>query len=202
MLRIREQWGAAIAAACANSSVPQAFLAALIANESGGDANLARFEPSEFALVCQVFSGLRPSLQVTGISNALGPLDLWPIYKTASFAAGLEMAKVLASSFGLTQIMSWHFLALGYTGLAPIPASQLDATLRLMAAAAPHFDLDLAMPDEAAVAEWFTWWNCGNPAGKTFDPNYESNGVERMLIYAALLAGTAGQDSAAVGPIQ
>lgn len=201
MVKIREGWGATIAAACASSTVPQAFVAALIANESGGNNLVTRFEPAICGQIMEVFIGLRASLQVTGIANPVGPDDLapnWKILKTQSF---LERVCTLAKSWGLTQIMGWHFVALGML-ISNIGIDQLTATLRLMAAAAPHFDLDLSMTDEAAVRDWFTWWNSGSPTGKTSDPNYAENGVDRMLIYAALLNGTAGDDSAAPGPIQ
>jgi hypothetical protein len=49
MGHIREYWGALIQAACQYSSVPPAFLGALIANESGGKEKATRFEPGVFA---------------------------------------------------------------------------------------------------------------------------------------------------------
>lgn len=42
MQKIRSAWGDAIVLACAASSVPPSFLAALIANESGGNAGAHR----------------------------------------------------------------------------------------------------------------------------------------------------------------
>ena len=183
MDRIRTQWGALIAASCASSSVPQAFLAALIANESGGDAGVSRFEPAQFVQVCGLFMGMRASLGVTGIAPPLGPNDLAPPASVNTFAGQLAWVKSLASSWGLTQIMGWHFFALGVETVCPTVPRQLDSTLRLMAAAAPHFDMDLAMPSPSEVQEWFTWWNSGSPTGKTADPNYAANGLARMLLY-------------------
>ena len=185
MAKIRQQWGALIAAACANSSVPQAFIAALIANESGGDAGISRFEPAIFTQVAELFLGLRASLAVTGVEHPIGPDDLCPNWRIRMFPSVLADVKALATSWGLTQIMGWHFYALGVETVCPTVPRQLDSTLRLMAAAAPHFEMDLAMPSPSEVREWFTWWNSGSPTGKTFDPNYAANGLARMLIYEA-----------------
>lgn len=44
MQKIREQWGAAIDEALADSDIPAAFIAALIANETGGNPMATRFE--------------------------------------------------------------------------------------------------------------------------------------------------------------
>jgi hypothetical protein len=46
MKSIRAHWGDAIVLACAASSVPPSFLAALIANESGGTQVLTPNTPS------------------------------------------------------------------------------------------------------------------------------------------------------------
>ncbi len=46
MQAIKTNWGKEISIACASSSVPQAFLAALIANESGGKPDATRYEPA------------------------------------------------------------------------------------------------------------------------------------------------------------
>ena len=49
MQSIKTKWGALIDAACKHSSVPPAFLAALVANESGGNPDAKRFEPGVLA---------------------------------------------------------------------------------------------------------------------------------------------------------
>ena len=49
MASIAQDWGQMIASACHLSSVPPEFLAALIANETGGDPAKTRFEPGVFA---------------------------------------------------------------------------------------------------------------------------------------------------------
>jgi hypothetical protein len=48
MSLIRQKWGTMIALAVASSSVPAAFLAALIAGESGGNAEATRYEPEVY----------------------------------------------------------------------------------------------------------------------------------------------------------
>ena len=49
MQKIQDEWGPIIAATCHASSVPEAFIAALIANETGGDPKATRFEPAVYA---------------------------------------------------------------------------------------------------------------------------------------------------------
>lgn len=48
MAAIKTRWGALITDACHASSVPEAFLAALIALESGGKPDATRYEPAIF----------------------------------------------------------------------------------------------------------------------------------------------------------
>jgi hypothetical protein len=60
MRRVATRCGAEIARACRYSSVPAAFLAALVANESGGNARAARFEPSVYNHLRALAEGRRP----------------------------------------------------------------------------------------------------------------------------------------------
>ena len=48
MRTIKSEWGTLISYCCSTSSVPPAFLAALIAGESGGDPHATRYEPAVF----------------------------------------------------------------------------------------------------------------------------------------------------------
>ena len=48
MARVEERCGALIGRLCAASSLPREFLAALVANESGGDPRALRFEPAVY----------------------------------------------------------------------------------------------------------------------------------------------------------
>jgi hypothetical protein len=59
MQRVFDRCSAAISKACSFSSVPAAFLGALTANESGGDATAVRFEPAVYAHLAAVSRGER-----------------------------------------------------------------------------------------------------------------------------------------------
>lgn len=59
MRRVAARCGAEIARACHYSSVPRAFVAALVANESGGNARAARFEPSVYNHLLALSQGRR-----------------------------------------------------------------------------------------------------------------------------------------------
>ena len=59
--RVYERCQQNILQACAYSSVPPEFLGALTANESGGNAKAARFEPAVFRHLKAVVSGEAPA---------------------------------------------------------------------------------------------------------------------------------------------
>ena len=48
MQEIKDRWGIQINESCVGTEISEAFLAALIANESGGDPDVQRFEPSVY----------------------------------------------------------------------------------------------------------------------------------------------------------
>src|ERR1700689_1596527 len=76
MQKIQANWGLKIALACASSSVPPPFVAALIANESGGDQNAKRYEPAVCGHLAAVVSGKAAAFDPPGIRRALGRADL------------------------------------------------------------------------------------------------------------------------------
>jgi hypothetical protein len=176
MRTIRETWVAEITAAVEDTGVPERFLAALIANESGGNANAERLEPNVLAELSEVLLGKRAAY--AGIhSEAImdyvalaDPHDLFP----------QELARLvyLATSHGLTQIMGWHLLAKNKTS----EGNFLEFTVELLRDFADEFRLNLSSDFE----QLFRCWNSGKPDGKTFDPNYVPNGLERMSLYAEL----------------
>ncbi len=61
VLRVRARCHVYLAEACRYSSVPLAFLAALVANESAGYANAKRFEPAVYRHLKSLAAGKRPS---------------------------------------------------------------------------------------------------------------------------------------------
>jgi hypothetical protein len=195
MQRIRDAWGLKIAQACAGSSVPPAFVAALIANESGGNVNAKRYEPLVCGHLAAVISGKAAAYDPPGARRALGAQDLQQYLSDSAESAGPGSTPIhrladLATSYGLTQIMGFHVLMWGLdlSVLRSGADSQLKFTLQMLAFAAQNNALDLAMPDQQTVGEFFDWWNTGRPHGSTFDPNYVPNGIERMRIYTQLSA--------------
>lgn len=197
MQRIKTQWGVQIAAACATSSVPPAFVAALIANESGGDLNAKRFEPAVFANLAAVVLSKKAAYEPRGSRRALGIADLLDFIVPASPASystaitgAVQRLYDLSTSFGLTQIMGWHLIEMG-SALTPATLaadwrSQLGLTLELLAWFADNYDLDLQIPGDSDATTFFHCWNTGDPEAPTFDPNYAANGLARMAAYAAL----------------
>lgn len=200
MQKILAAWGVKISAACAGSSVPPAFLAALIANESGGNASAKRFEPLVCGHLAGVISGQAPAYDVPGLRRPLTAADLLRFLSVAAGAGDGGTTSVhhladVATSYGLTQIMGFHVLAWDWekplSDLVTDPATQLQFTITLLAFCAQCNSLDLAMLEQQTAGEFFTWWNCGRVNGRTFDPMYVSNGLDRMRVYNQLLAAPA-----------
>lgn len=194
MTEIRDEWGSIIAWVCRNSSVSPAFLAALIAEESGGKPDEKRFEPGVLHALWEVLLGREEAYGSIG----RGDLLLYVLPKSVPaisndlaavitlFSAAFHRVDNLATSWGLTQVMGYHVLE-GSFGLQStddliLPSRQLPVTLRLLAQFAIHFKLNLA----ADYGALFTCWNTGRPDGKTADPEYASRGLARMQIYAQL----------------
>jgi hypothetical protein len=166
-----------------------------------GNANAKRFEPVVAGDLAAVVSGQKAAFDVAGSRRALGAADL-AAYLAApggTDAPGnlthiFQRLADLATSWGLTQIMGFHLLMAGVSSPAEFalhvsdPSYQLAFTLQMLAFCAEQNQIDLAMPDRVAASDFFTWWNCGRINGKTFDPAYVPNGLERMRIYSALAA--------------
>lgn len=197
MAKIREKWGPIIMTVCRSSSVPENFLAALIANESGGDVNAKRFEPHVLSTLFEVCVGRNPTFGSIGRDAILNyashqlPGEIVevvsePESESSAFTAALHRLDGLATSWGLTQLMGYHILdpSMRNGTLITIedlilPSKALPATLRLLSQFAQHFGLNLA----ADFGELFDCWNTGQPKGKTADPEYVDHGISRMSIY-------------------
>lgn len=194
MKQIHDTWSAQLAAAAGTTTVSEAFLAALVGGESGGDPTARRFEPGTFEHLLEVCMGKRAAFSPPGIHRPLGAVDLLGHIGThpGSFVDGLRAAADLATSFGLTQIMGWHLVELYHEQdlerIKTDPAFQLEMTIELLVVFANKYDLNLALETEAI----FTCWNTGEPDGHTYDPNYVANGQRRMAIYQQLAAPPAG----------
>lgn len=197
MKSIRDQYGAAINAACQGCAVPPGLLAALIANESGGNIDAKRFEKNVLASLWEVLLGRKAAYG--SIRNADLFLFILPrgyprdssdaAAATAVVSYSLQQLDGLATSWGLTQMMGYHVMdhaAPAGTTLDKLrdPVANLNLAVVLLAEFAKQFALDLANDPK----DLLNCWNSGHPAGDpkhpTFDPNYVANGLARMQLYA------------------
>jgi hypothetical protein len=198
MERVEEHCGVVIREATALSSVPPEFLAALVANESGGVATAARFEPAVYRHLAEVAHGARhaygsvsEAALETEIADLLHPkaatyhecfLDQTFCVSAAPAMARTsdEALRELATSWGYTQIMGYHLIGRGGTVQDLLdPQFHFRLALALLAEFAAHFELNLA----AEFREMFCCWNTGRPDGATFNPEYADKGLSRMEIY-------------------
>lgn len=173
MQSIKTQYTAAIAQCCSVSSVKPAFLAALIANESGGNPNAKRFEAGVLTSLWNVLLGRK---------TAYGSIthDALTAYLDTGAWTGLDN---LATSWGLTQIMGYHVFDLSTTiaNLQSVNGNLLSA-VKLVTQFATQYSLDF----DSDAADLFRCWNTGRPDGQTFDPNYAQNGLARLQLFEAL----------------
>jgi hypothetical protein len=202
MQSIKDKFGAAISAACESSSVPPEFIAALIANESGGKPNAKRFEGGVLTSLCNLLQGRAAAFGSIGRANVLEfitpakvnlqpPSDLWSFVST-QLAGAMQRLDSLATSWGLTQIMGYEAIAFA----VPVvnlqdPITGIPMTLRMLAQVASRFQLDMTKDFD----EMFRCWNSGRPHATTSDPNYSPNGLARMAIYKGLDAGGANANA-------
>ncbi len=212
MKRVFDRCHRSIVEACARSSAPAEFLAALTGNESSGDPKVARFEPAVYRHLKAVANG--QSIAYAGLHSS----DLVPEteeiikeilhpkaeffharYLTEPFSANHrddiaslkdEALRELGTSWGLTQIMGYHMVGRGGTPrdlFRDDPPGRLyhfRVALEILAEFADDYQLDLAHEFE----EMFRCWNTGAPYGETFDPSYVQNGIRRMEIYRRISA--------------
>jgi hypothetical protein len=172
-VKIRAQLGAAIAAACAKSLVPEAFLAGLISVENSRlDPHASRFEKA-------VFENLK---------KLRNPLVFWrrswnSITQGDLRGASDEALVNLATSFGWTQIMGWWSIPLRCT-VADIrdPEKHLIVAVNLLHRTAAR------QLRAAQFGDVLRIWNTGRPDGKTFDPGYPTNALRVMNAYEFLVS--------------
>lgn len=179
MAKIRASYGSAISEACTTTPVTVAFLAALIANESGGNRDAKRFEPAVLISLWNVLQGRATAFGKYTGANLLAFIQSPASGVTSSATQAMVRLDSLATSWGLTQIMGYNVLPLEPQNLA-IPAIALRNTAALLEDFCKRFQLDPAKD----FAKLFTCWNAGHPDGVTADPNYVSNGLARLAIYA------------------
>lgn len=203
MHTIFSAWHLAIAGAVAGTAVPAELVAALIANESGGNPNAKRFEPAVFGHLCEVLAGKRSLYAPAGISRPLATSDLLLFVvgdRTQSadkiitaagtidefFKQAMQRVAELATSFGLVQIMGWHWIEFNRPA-STRPEDQLAFAVVLLVYFANKYTLDLA----AGAEKLLSCWNTGEPGGHTYDPQYVPNGLGRMALYREISAAEA-----------
>ena len=183
MAKIRQNFSPFIKPAIEGTPYPESFLAALVANESGGNLAAGRFEPGVFWEL---------SFCLIGRKTAYGSITADKLREyIGSPAPDKAVAALvnLATSAGPTQIMGYQSLAGGYP-LAELYnlATHFRHAVELLDDFRKQFNM--APPcfggtELGAIGAYFRCWNTGRPDGKTFDPNYVSSGLLRMQIYGA-----------------
>jgi hypothetical protein len=187
MQDIKTRFGATIAAACSVSSVPPAFIAALIANESGGNVNAKRFEHAVLAALWEVLLGRKAAYGSIARASMVGyvaGVSVPTINVPSNLPANaFQRVDALATSWGLTQIMGYHALEFGVTIDALIsPEDSLPVATKMLSGFARSFNLDVTKDFE----ELLRCWNGGHPTAQTFDPQYVPNGIARMALWNTL----------------
>jgi len=182
------------------SPIPAAFLAALTANESGGDPEVSRFALSVYVYLKQVAAnrltahqGRGEPHQIAESSRALPKtLEFHDRYLTRPFGRNNQQMisslkdhelHQLACSWGFTQIMGYHMVSRSPSVRELLePEFHYRLAAEILADFGACYQLDLAYEFE----EMFRCWNTGQPYGRTSDPAYVENGLRRMGLYAEM----------------
>jgi hypothetical protein len=198
--RVWQRCHPVLADACRYSSVPPAFLGALVANESGGDANAKRFEPAVYRHLKSLAAGERSAYSGHDRASLEREIEEMLHPKSATFHAPFlhalaeaqasdlaarqdEALRELATSWGYTQIMGYHLVGRPGTVLDLVePRFHFRFALELLADFAERYQLDVTRE----FAEMFRCWNTGQPYGATTDPRYVEKGLRRMEVYRRL----------------
>jgi hypothetical protein len=201
MQSIKTKWGDLLESVASMSTIQAPFLAALIANESGGDPNATRFEPAVFSALGEVLMGRKAAYGSIGAQDVLlfvvpaaipqdgsGNIrpggDATPALRTL-FSSQVQRLASLAASWGLTQVMGYEAIAFrtddGVQALQS-PVSEMTITVKMLTSFAFHNQLDVTKD----FSELFDCWNTGRPHAPTADPQYIPNGLARLALYAGL----------------
>lgn len=192
MAHVKDVCGSFIVEAVKSTPYPPALLAAITANETGGDATKTRFEAAVFGKLAKVMLSLEAAHPA--MYGSIGAQDLykWVVSPSRKFADSLLSLVNLATSWGPTQIMGYEALA-GDFPLSEISnlnthyshvVNMLNEFQKRW-----HISTQIANGPTFANAEaFFRCWNTGGPTGQTADPAYVQNGFNRMSIYENLEA--------------
>ena len=199
MGKIRDKWGEAIRGAIAGTQISEAFLAALVANESGGDPTKKRFEPHVLIHLWDVIIGREArygNVLPADLVNYVAGLIATPVTVPRTMPANaFQKVDELATSWGLTQIMGYHTLEwLGIPGWYRTVDDLRDGAKNLKCAAylVTIFANDFILDMTKDFSQLFHCWNAGSPSADTFDPAYVPDGMERMDLYHSLTSGKTG----------
>ena len=177
MAKIRQTMAPFIRPAIAGSPYPESFLAALVANETSGNLSASgRFEQEVFWEISFVL------IQRKTVFGSITLEKLKAYIGDSTPAATVAAIVNLATSAGPTQIMGYQSLAGGYP-LAEL--YKLDTHFNHAIEVLEDFRKRFGIVpfDGDSWALLFRCWNTGRPDGKTFDPAYVPNGLQRMQIY-------------------
>jgi len=159
-----------------SNSIPDSFWGALTCGETGAylwhDLTVpAREEPA----VLRHFENV-----LSGAEEAYGGFKQAELSRLSS-----DQVKALASSHGLTQVMGYNALSMGFeVSDLDDPHKHFDIAAALMARFCEQFGLD-PLKDFEDMA---TCWNAGHPGptAHTIPPEYAANVILRMQIWEAL----------------
>jgi hypothetical protein len=189
MQSIKAAQGELLASVAATCSVPAAFFAALIANESGGNADARRFEPLVLLALWKVLLGRTAAYGSISRTDLVSYISSVPAAVLYAYHVdnlpydAFQRLDNLATSFGLVQIMGYEAIAFRSSVTAlQSPASELGIACNMLADFARRNGLDVTED----FSELFDCWNTGRPHAQTADPKYIPNGLARMALYEAL----------------
>lgn len=194
MESIHAKYSAEIEIACRNTAIAPAFVAALIANESGGNLDARRFEKNVLAALWEVLLGRKATYGSISRDDLLGylPAGLLSAASAARLFSGgpglltpvLQRFDDLASSHGLTQIMGYEVF--DFSAISPTidKLHTAEGCLQMTILMLQKFVIRWALDPASDFSQLFDAWNTGRPHAPTADPQYIPNGLRRMALYA------------------
>jgi hypothetical protein len=207
MVHVKSVCGDWIAEAVDKTAYPASLLAALAANETGGDPTRTRFEPAVFGKLAKVIVGHEAGHDAN--YGSIGALDLlkWcepaqpPGMAPWKFADSLLALVNESTSWGPTQIMGYEHIA-GDFPLSELVqlATHFGHAVNLLDGFRKRWNLPVSVAGivqlpaagstvpstDGLWAPFFRCWNTGAPGGQTADPQYVPNALARMKIYEGL----------------
>ena len=186
MAKVKASCGPWIDAAVAGTVYPASLLAALTANESGGDPGKSRFEPRVCGQLASVIVGHQANFGSIGAQDLKAWCDPPAPSQRRAFDQSLLALVNLATSWGPTQIMGYQALAGGYD-LGELPNLNLHYPHAVAMLEDFRKRWKLSPPaNDPDVASYFHCWNGGSPEAQTTDSLYIPNGLSRKALYEAI----------------